>query len=72
MCVCVPKQKLRPVLKVLYSHEMAHILEGAPIARESVSHGFDPHMGRSVVSLSKTLHPSCLVLVKPIKPSQND
>ena len=31
-----------------------------------------PHPGRSVVSLSKTLHPHCLVLVKPRKPSQND
>ena len=25
-----------------------------------------------IVSLSKTLHPHCLVLVKPRKPSQND
>ena len=35
--------------------------------------GFDPHLGRGVVSLSKTLHPHCFkVLVKPRKPSQND
>ena len=26
----------------------------------------------TVVSLSKTLHPHCLILVKPRKPSQND
>ena len=32
----------------------------------------DPHLGRRVVSLSKTLHPSGLVLVKPRKSSQND
>ena len=35
-------------------------------------HRFDYHLGRCVVSLSKTLHPSCLVLVKPRKSSQND
>ena len=37
----------------------------------SQGRGFDPHSGRGVVSLSKTL-PNCLVLVKPWKPSQND
>ena len=47
-------------------------------------HGFDPHPGRcclvgcsiltqgGVVSMSRTLHRYCLVLVKPRKPSQND
>ena len=40
----------------------------------SQGHGFDPHPGRGVVSLSKTLHPHCfIVLVKPrSKLSQND
>ena len=33
---------------------------------------FYPHLGHSVVSLSKTLHFHCLVLVKPRKPSQSD
>ena len=28
---------------------------------------FDPHSGRGVVSLSKTPHPLCLLLVKPSK-----
>ena len=32
----------------------------------------DPHPGCGVVSLSKTLHPHCLVLFKPRKTSQND
>ena len=36
------------------------------------SHGFDPHPGCSVESLSKTLHPHCLVLVRLRKLSQND
>ena len=34
--------------------------------------GFDPHPGGGVVTLSKTLHPHYLVLVKPRKLSQND
>ena len=46
--------------------------------------GFDPHPGRcclvagstlirgGVVSMRRTLHRYCLVLVKPRKPSQND
>ena len=38
----------------------------------SQGHGFDPHPWCGVVSLSKTHHPDCLVLVKPRKPSQND
>ena len=35
----------------------------------SQGHKFDPQSGRCVVSFSKTLHPHCLVLVKPRKPS---
>ena len=40
--------------------------------RERWSRGFDPHLGRGVLSLSKKFHPSCLVLVKTRKLSQND
>ena len=39
---------------------------------ESQGRGFEFHQGRGVVSLSKKLHPHCLVLVKPKKPPQND
>ena len=38
----------------------------------SQGRGFDPHSRHGVLSLSKTLHPHCLVLIKPRKPSQND
>ena len=54
-------------------------LEGAPIAhlgdRQTLDRnfcGFDPHLGLGVVSLSKTFHPSCLVLVRPREPPQKD
>ena len=33
---------------------------------------FEPHQGPGVVSLSKTLHLHCLVLVQPEKTSQHD
>ena len=38
----------------------------------SQGRGFDPQLGRGVVSLSKTLHPHCIVLIKLRKPPQND
>ena len=53
-------------------------LRGAPIAQLGERLTLDRNIAGSiltwgvVLSLSKTLHPHCLVLVKPRKPSQND
>ena len=58
--------------KCWFSHDAAHLVlpqmgECELLIARSQD---DPHPGRDVVSLSKTLHSHCLVLVKPRKPSQ--
>ena len=49
-----------------FAYKLQNIFEGASIVH------LGEHRDTCVVSLSKTIHPHCLVLVKPRKPSQND
>ena len=70
------KQLLWPLFKSFTTHPFAAGSTDSSVGRASDSRsqgrGFNHHLGPVVVSLSKTLHPHCLLLVKPRKPSQND
>ena len=49
---------------------IAQLVECGTLDRKVV--GFESRLVRGVESLSKILHPNCLVLVKLRKPSQHD
>ena len=69
------KIKINPNI-VLFKPVKTQSLE-APVAQLGIHQTLDHEVAGliltgGVLSLSKTLHPHCLVLVKPKKPSQND
>ena len=70
-------QAVSEALSLLLAHEIVPLSKLASMSNlfqrehRKLSWGFNPHLERGVVSLSKTLYPHCLVLVKPRMPSQN-